>query len=633
MNYERFSLIIALLLCLCLNLSYAEENKINYEITRYDINVRIPNSYDKLQIDVLLDIRKLVPSASNQLEVMLCKHFKNAESTNIKVMDGGKMPLPFKRDGDILTIKLPGESQKKETEKLLISYDLRKKEARGDRHGKFAFEISENQCHINSAITRTDNWYPKIKGTLIRRLPEFKLSIDVPSRFQVMASGKLKQVIRRDGRLIYKWENYKGLTDRSLFFFAAKKRKIVKKYPGDFRVIMYVPEDSPEENVDYIADVIYRSYKLFESLFGKVPGNEYKIFAFAQGYSGLFNSQCAPISLFTKKIHNNEICFPTRTIIHEVSHTWWGNMVSAEADKDYWLFEGFAKFSEIIGIKEAVGIDIEKKSFFRLKLCTIPYLGYEPAIVDSAKTKVRTLEVTSAYYKGAMFLNLLEFTMGRESFYEGMKDYVRSCRGKCVATDDFIRIMQKHTVVDLGVFAKDYLEKPGFAEYTIKKVGVLEENGHYIHTFEIENVGDKIIYTNLKVESPLENYTKKLVIKKKGRFIIKVKSLDKLADDIVIKVDPDNIFPIWKSGMRGCGGIVYVTPGKEIVFYGVIDDAPLARAGIKNGMKLLKIDGEELAGKDLEELNLILLKPAGTHLKLLVKSGKKEPGEVIVVYR
>jgi len=62
------------------------------------------------------------------------------------------------------------------------------------------------------------------EGKMLDRLPEYTFSIDVPSGLEVMASGKLQDEFEKGDRKIFKWRNYQGLTDRSLYFFAARSR-------------------------------------------------------------------------------------------------------------------------------------------------------------------------------------------------------------------------------------------------------------------------------------------------------------------------------------------------------------------------------------------------------------------------
>jgi hypothetical protein len=131
-----------------------------------------------------------------------------------------------------------------------------------------------------------------------------------------MASGRLDYISEHHGRKIYRWKNYEHITDRSLYFFALPCKRIERIYPGNFSVKLYVPNNSIDKNIDYVADVIYKSYKYFEEHFGETGLKEYKVMAIPAGvtggYSGLFNSMTVGEEYFTKEINNNDILFPSR---------------------------------------------------------------------------------------------------------------------------------------------------------------------------------------------------------------------------------------------------------------------------------------------------------------------------------
>ena len=177
----------------------------------------------------------------------------------------------------------------------------------------------------------------------------------------------------------------------------------------------------------------------------------------------------------------------------------------------------------------------------------------------------------------------------------------------------------------------DYIKNPGYAHYDIERLGIVYDGKYYLHNYEIINIGDKDIYTPYLVRSDTETYRNNLFLKKGEKFLVKVKSGFREPIDHII-VDPDELLPVCKAGLKGPGAIVYEDPQGDVKVYNVATDAPFARAGIVDNMTLIKLNGEELAGNDLRTLNHMLLQPAGTELKLLVKAGGDEPREVTVVY-
>jgi hypothetical protein len=626
--------LLLILICSLLNATITEVEyggAEDYRIVEYDLTVRIPGTFDRLEVDALVAMEKISREKGQWLGILLGKNFRGVKVMNISVSDSRSEAVPFSFEDSILAVDLTDIYGKVTTSWLLIEYDLVKDTSFYDEFSPFSLEISDSLCHVNAAITRTDNWYPKIAGTMANRLAPFKLTIDVPAKFEVMASGKLQDVVIERDRKTYVWQNYEGVTDRSLYFFAQEQAKTVKEFDDGLRVVMYAPSIALDENIDFLAGVVHKSYRYFENIYGELPWNEYKMMSFAYGYSGLFNSSNAPASLFNSEIVHNDIYFPTRSVIHEVSHTWWGNVVSSNADENYWLYEGFGKYSEIVGIESALGADVESLSFFRLKLCTLPYIDYVPSIKNAQNADDRVLVNVAAYYMGSTYLRMLRHLMGEENFYKGIRHYVRDSWGKCISTDDFFRAMKKYCRKEYHQIITDYITKPGYARYEIERLGVELKNGEYIHKYSISNFGDKDIFVPYRVKSDLEEYTKDLFVKKSERVIVRVLSRQNEAIDH-ITIDPDEIFPVCRAGLKGPGATVYENQQGEVKAYNIAVDAPFARAGITEDMSLVKIDGVELAGNDLRALNHMLLRHDGEEIVFLVRSGEADPYEITVRY-
>ncbi len=603
----------------------------DYRIVEYDVSVRVPGTFDRFEIDALLGISRLSREAPGSMRVLLGENFRGAAFINVTVSDMRNEQVPFTFEDSLLDIDISSVFGESSQVWLLLEYDMVKDTSFYDQYSPFSWEISDSLCHINASITRTDNWYPKIAGAMSERLAPYRLTIDVPAKFEVMASGRLLDVVIEQGRKTYSWQNYEGVTDRSLYFFAQEQSRTVREFPDGLRIIMYTPSDARPDNMDFLADVIHRSYRFFESVYGELPWNEYKIMSFAYGYSGLFNSSNAPAALFDSEIVHNDIYFPTRSVIHEVSHTWWGNVVSSNADENYWLYESFGKYSEIVGIEPALGADVESLSFFRLKLCTLPYIDYVPSIKDAQNVDDRVLVNVAAYYMGATYLRMLQYVMGKEDFYKGIRHYVKNSWGKCIAADDFFKAMKKYCPREYHDIITDYVMNPGYARYDIEKVSTTFRCDYYRHNYRINNVGDRDICVPYQVQSDVENYTKKLFVRKGESLLIEVKSTRKAGVDNIV-IDPEEIYPVCRAGFKGAGATLYENQQGEVKAYNIVSGAPFGDAGITEEMSLIRLNGEELAGKGLEVLNHLMLRPSDTELVLLVKSGDAEPHEITVRY-
>jgi len=626
---SRFTSIALILLALLISAragASAGEIGRDIEISRYRVSATISDDCSALDVKSVLTLKNRGALPCSAPAIVLGKGFKGSILDSVACFDGDGKPLKFTFEDNVLRVdlRLIGETQ------LKICYRLREAaENEKDAYGHFAFQLSPEDCHINAAITRTDCWFPRLQNGPVRALPPFELTIDAPECFEVMASGKLADCSSDGSRKKFLWKSYRDLTDRSLFFFAAKQHKKRVSFADGFSIDLYYPSGSLEENLKSLAETVHRSYSFFEDSFAPSPCREYKMMAFSGGYSGLCNSMTAPVSLFTKPIVNNEMGFPLRTVVHEVSHTWWGNMVVPDPSRDYWLFEGFAKYSEIVALKPVLDIDAEMESFRRLKALSLPYLDCAPSVQQANKASERVLQTVSAYYRGALFLRMIRSVMGAEQFSAGLKDYVLQCRNMTATTDLLRNLLNGRSGRNLREIFAGYLNGRGFAYYTLAGVGGrLNSKEKTITDFvHFSNTGAQPVVCDVEYSSLNGKERGPLFVKKGGGCMFYVvRGIDEM--HLPIAIDPDGVFPVCPDGKRGCGGTALYEEGR-VRLRDVIRGAPLSRAGIKDGDVLLKIDGRTPPKDDICGLNNLLQRQKGSVMVLTVEGqfgmGKKVP--------
>jgi len=607
----------------------------NLENKHYGIEISIPDSMNYVKITAKLDIINLNTLTSDTLKIDLCNGFTGVFFDSLSIFaDDIKLGYTVKDDFEI-NIVLPNQIKSKKTSIFTFNYGLFKvKDYEKIPYSDFAFQANQFDVHVNSAATRTDNWIPKLIDSHTKRLPPFSIKIAIPKGYEVMASGKLKSYKEENNYKIFVYNNYNGLTDRGLYFFVSPNIKIEKEFPDGFKLTMYVPQFNIKENVEYIANFVYKAYRYYESVYGKTNFNEYKINSFSSGntYSGLLNSCNVPQWIFTKPIKNNELFAPTRDLFHEISHTWWGNIVVPDANFDYWLFEGFAKFSEPVFLKNAIDYNMEKTYQKRLKITVAGNIDFIPPLkFVSSEIKNQSFKNDAAYFQGGLFLLTLKQLVGENNFWKGMQEYVSVNYAKTVNSDDFIKAMQNNTKVNIKDYYYDYLNKSGFAEYSTKIISSKKKGSEYTHIIEIKNTGSKELFTNICKNTDLQHDTINIYIPKGKKEIIEVKSTKPDTTNIVI-IDPDNMYLVRRQGIRSPGTQFYTDKNGNIGVALIIPDSPFGKAGIKEFSTIVSIDGEDISKKDIFQQALLIQRIKGTKLKVIAKASDNKEIEYIVEY-
>jgi tetratricopeptide (TPR) repeat protein len=156
-----------------------------------------------------------------------------------------------------------------------------------------------------------------------------------------------------------------------------------------------------------------------------------------------------------------------RLLADGIAHQWWGVSVSPATKDDWWISDGFSRYSEAMYVENAAGAAgleeaVKDMSVGALAYDTVPLSSASK--LDSFSTEFQSLTTD----KGAMILHMLRWVLGEDKYNKTMRDFASEYAGKSASTDDFRTIAEKNYGDQLTWFFSQWLDSTGAPEFKVK---------------------------------------------------------------------------------------------------------------------------------------------------------------------
>ncbi len=170
------------------------------------------------------------------------------------------------------------------------------------------------------------------------------------------------------------------------------------------------------------------------------------------------------------------------TILHELAHMWFGDLVTMKWWNDLWLNESFAEYMSTLAAAEATEFTQSWTTFASLEKSWAYRQDQLPSthpivaeIKDLDDVQVNFDGIT--YAKGASVLKQLVAWVGQEKFMEGVREYFSRHSWKNTELKDLLVELEKASGRDLTQWSSLWLETAGVntlrPEFTVNEDGVI----------------------------------------------------------------------------------------------------------------------------------------------------------------
>jgi aminopeptidase N len=223
--------------------------------------------------------------------------------------------------------------------------------------------------------------------------------------------------------------------------------------------------------------------------------------------------------------------------VHEMAHSYFGDWLVCRDFSHAWLKESWATYIESCWLEDKVGSDAAVYDFFANAAAYFSEADeqYKRPLVTRVFDHSWSLYDRHLYPGGACRLHMLRKLLGDEVFWSGVRDYVQTYGGQVVETDDFRRMLEKHSGRSLVRYFEQWFYAKG---YPSLKVTFSHDAKTREGTFEIEQtqVDDK---TNM----PAFALTLKLGWVVDGKLSTRVVEFDRQRHTVIVEMprEPEQV--------------------------------------------------------------------------------------------
>jgi aminopeptidase N len=441
----------------------------SYNVRHYRVDINLPMTNKSYVAHEALSIRSDEPSLST-----CTLHFVNLVCDSIK---RSGVPLTFATPSGLLAITLDSPLPQDDSTVLDIFFH---RESTAAERGYFFTRpspptITHAYCMTCTPPEDARYWMPCYDEPSDKAERGVELNLTAPDTFQTCANGLLDSVLAdtTNHTRTWFWRHPYSIATYLIVFSASRFATWQHDIPlqnGDTLPSIYFmwPEDSAvsvntfsrlPDMVTYFSDSIRFGDYPFDK-YGMVPG----YYGFPWG--GMENQTMTMIH--TQWLRNGD----PMGMAHELSHMWWGDMVTCVDFANVWLNEGFATWAECLYDGHMNG-RLAFNAYVAAKARTYvsQHHSHDFPIYNPPPAEIYNTGII--YCKGSWVLRMLQFVEGDTAwenpgvFYQALRAYGDSFKYGTASTADFQRINEQFSGLDLDQFFNEWVYDRGYPRYTI----------------------------------------------------------------------------------------------------------------------------------------------------------------------
>jgi hypothetical protein len=397
-------------------------------------------------------------------------------------VDGKK--VKYKVVGTILEVDLAGRKIKPgETVNLEMKFEgqVPLQVRRSGRDNAEGIDYSMSQWYPKLCEYDYQGWHsnPYVGREFHGIWGDFDVKIEMDRKYTIGATGVLQNAMQIGKGYSDKEGTDKG--ERLVWHFVGEnihdfvwaadpdyEHIVHEAYDGTVMHFLYQPNERTTENWKNLPKTMDEALKYINGRFGKYP---YPVYSFIQGGDGGMEYPMA--TLITGERSFGSL---VGVSVHEWMHSWFQMILATNEALYPWMDEGFTSF----GSAETMNL-LKEKGLVNGEVSSNPMEGSirgyeanhagtdldEPVSTHADHFSTNRAYSIGSYTKGSIFLEQLQYIVGKKAFASGMLRYFDEWKFKHPNPNDFIRVMEKESGLELDWYKEYMVNTTKYPDYAI----------------------------------------------------------------------------------------------------------------------------------------------------------------------
>ena len=322
--------------------------------------------------------------------------------------------------------------------------------------------------------------------------PEAKATFDVTLTTEqgvtVLGNMPVSSQNEQEGRLVTSFERTPRMSSYLLAWAYGEMHRKTATTKSGVEVNIWATPAQKSESLEFALDIATRTIDFFDEYFGipyPLPKSDHIALPdFSSGAMenwGLITYREIALLADPKTTSISAKRYIAMVVAHELSHQWFGNLVTMKWWNNLWLNESFANLMEYIAVDALhpewnIWLDYSSsETIMALRRDALDGVQAVQTEVNHPDEISTLFDGAIVYAKGGRLLRMLQHYIGHEAFQTGLKSYFKKYAYQNTEGDDLWRELSAASGKDITDFMNTWISQPGYPVVHVQEDALRQE--------------------------------------------------------------------------------------------------------------------------------------------------------------